>query len=197
MAQSPIPSSSIKNFDKKEIKEDKNYIFRENMEEKDIIPMIYNENEDEIKNLEKSLEKSIDKSFDKSYEKSFDKSINNLSINDSQNLSQSNNQSLSLNESSFNQSRNSIDRLSGKNLLEQMKRLFSGSINKEIEEEKISRENSVSSVIEDKKENDSSNNDEEEDKNEEKENESSSSSMNTNKSNDNDEENKDKLNHSS
>ena len=78
-----------------------------------------------------------------------------------------------------------------------MKRLFSGSINKEIEEEKISRENSVSSVIEDKKENDSSNNDEEEDKNEEKENESSSSSMNTNKSNDNDEENKDKLNHSS
>ena len=82
MAQCPISSSSIKKYNKKE---GKNYIFRENMEEKDIILMIYNENEEEIKNLEKSLEKSIDKSFDKSYEKSFDKSLNNLLINDSQN----------------------------------------------------------------------------------------------------------------
>ena len=82
MAQCPISSSSIKKYKKKE---GKNYIFRENMEEKDIIPMIYNENEEEIKYLEKSLEKSIDKSFDKSYEKSFDKSLNNLLINDSQN----------------------------------------------------------------------------------------------------------------
>ena len=199
MAQSPIPSSSIKKFDKEEIKEDKNYIFRENMEEKDIIPMIYNENEEEIKYLEKSLEKSIDKSFDKSYEKSFDKSLNNLSINDSQNLSQSNNQSLSYNENSFNASRNSIERLSGKNLLEQIHRLFSGSINKEIEEEKNSVENNDSldnSEKEDKKENDSYNNEEEENINE-NEGENDSSYSNDNISKDDDEENKDKLNHSS
>ena len=138
MKESPIPYSSIKKYDKNEIKIDNNYIYKENLEEKDIIPALYNENEEEIKNLEKSLEKSIDKSFDRSYEKSFDKSLNNMSLNqsDSQNLNHSN--SLSYNDASFNASRNSIEGLSGKGIIEKLTRMFSGgsmSINKEIEEE--------------------------------------------------------------
>ena len=138
MKECPIPYSSIKKYDKNEIKIDNNYIYKENLEEKDIIPALYNENEEEIKNLEKSLEKSIDKSFDRSYEKSFDKSLNNMSLNqsDSQNLNHSN--SLSYNDASFNASRNSIEGLSGKGIIEKLTRMFSGgsmSINKEIEEE--------------------------------------------------------------
>ena len=133
LKKAPIPVSSIKKFEKEEIKVNKNYILRENMEEKDIIPGLSNENEEEIKYLEKSLERSIDKSFDKSYEKSFDKSLNNTSLNQSE----SNNQSLSYNDGSFNSSRNSLDGLSGKVIIQQLNKVFSGnlSINQEIEEE--------------------------------------------------------------
>ena len=161
--KSPIPVSSIKNFEKKSIKIDKKYIWKENLEEKDIIPALYNENEEEIKNLEKSLEKSIDKSFDRSYEKSFDKSLNNLSVNESQNLSLSNNQSLSLNDGSFNASRNSLDGTSSKKIIQQLHRLFSSSFNKEIEEEKNSEKSqeSDSNIIKDEDENDDNNSKEE------------------------------------
>ena len=138
LEKSPLPIPSIKKFEKSEIKFDNNYILRENLKEKDIIPAIYTENEEEVKYLEKSLEKYVDKSFDRSYEKSFDKSI--LSLNESQNLSQSNNLSLSYNETSFNASRNSIDGSKGKVIMQQLHRIFSGSIsiNPEIEEEKNS-----------------------------------------------------------
>ena len=81
LEKSPLPIPSIKKFEKSEIKFDNNYILRENLKEKDIIPAIYTENEEEVKYLEKSLEKYVDKSFDRSYEKSFDKS--NLSLNES------------------------------------------------------------------------------------------------------------------
>ena len=135
LTQKLILCPSIKNFNKKEIKVDSNYTLRENMEEKDIIPGLCNENEEDIKNLEKSLEKSIDKSFDRSY----DKSINNNSLNqsDNQNLSQSNNQSLSYNDVSLNASRNSTSE--GNAIMQQLHKLLSGSIlstNIEVEEEK-------------------------------------------------------------
>ena len=62
----------------------------ENLDEQQIIPELYDENEEDIKSLEKSMEKSIDKSFDKSYEKSINMSVNqsyNQSINQSYNQS--------------------------------------------------------------------------------------------------------------
>ena len=176
MKESPIPYSSIKKYDKNEIKIDNNYIYKENLEEKDIIPALYNENEEEIKNLEKSLEKSIDKSFDRSYEKSFDKSLNNMSLNqsDSQNLNHSN--SLSYNDASFNASRNSIEGLSGKGIIEKLTRMFSGgsmSINKEIEEENNddndSNKNDKNEEKEKSEDENQENNSLSEDKNEEKE----------------------------
>ena len=81
---SPYPI--LKKFNQNDIKINKEYVSVENLEEKDIVPELNIENEEDIKELEKSLEKSIDKSFDKSYEKSFDKS-NNQSINQSYNQS--------------------------------------------------------------------------------------------------------------
>ena len=138
LSQKIIPCPKIKNYEKKEIKVDKNYTLRENMEEKDIIPGLDYENEEDIKNIEKSLERSIDKSFDKSYDRSYDKSLNNNSLNqsDNQNLTQSNNQSLSYNDTSLNGSRNSTTE--GNAIMFQLHKLLSGSVlttNVEVEDE--------------------------------------------------------------
>ena len=150
LAQSLNLCPSIKNFKKEEIKIDNNYILREKMKEKDIIPGLYYENEEDIKNLEKSLEKSIDKSFDKSYDKSLNQS-------DVQNLTQSNNQSLSYNEGSLNASRNS--NTDGNAIMQQLHKLLSGSIlstNVEVDEENLeeNEEDISENKDEDKKEND-------------------------------------------
>ena len=98
----------IKNFDKKAIKINKDYKDAENLSEKDIIPDLYEEDEDDIRSIEKSLERSIDKSFDKSYDKwygqSFNDKLNEVSGND---ISNSN-----LNESyNNNTGRNIINKL--------------------------------------------------------------------------------------
>jgi len=149
LAQSLNLCPSIKNFKKEEIKIDNNYILREKMKEKDIIPGLYYENEEDIKNLEKSLEKSIDKSFDKSYDKSLNQS-------DVQNLTQSNNQSLSYNEGSLNASRNS--NTDGNAIMQQLHKLLSGSIlstNVEVDEENLeeNEEDISENKDEDKKDN--------------------------------------------
>ena len=141
----PVPI--IKKFDKKEILINANYILNENLDIKDMIS--YNDNDEEIKNLERSFEKSIDKSFDKSYEKSFERSYNNnMSLNhsnlsESQNLTQNNNHSLSINDNSFNGSRSSIaDIMSGRVIIQQLHTMFSNSLseNKEVEEENDNNE---------------------------------------------------------
>ena len=81
---------SIKKFDKNEIKIDPDYKLAEFLEEKDIIPELVEDNDDDIRSLEKSMERSIDKSFDKNYERSLNLSVNqsnNQSINQSYNQS--------------------------------------------------------------------------------------------------------------
>ena len=59
----------IKHYNKDEIKINEEYKDAENLSEKDIIPDLYKEEDEDIKSLEKSLESSIDKSFDKKYER--------------------------------------------------------------------------------------------------------------------------------
>ena len=102
--------SSIKPFNKDTIKISKDYKDAENLSERDIIPDLYEEEEDDIKSLEKSLERSIDKSFDKSYDKWYGVSLNdkiNEVSNESNNLSNSN-----INESyNNNAGRNIINKL--------------------------------------------------------------------------------------
>ena len=56
------PASIIKKFLLNEIKVDNEYVMKENLSEKQILPELYDEfEEDDIKSLEKSLEKSVDK----------------------------------------------------------------------------------------------------------------------------------------
>ena len=58
------PKPIIKNFLKKDIKINKNYILIENLTEKQILPDLYDEfEEDDKKSIEKSLELSVDKIF--------------------------------------------------------------------------------------------------------------------------------------
>ena len=76
----------IKHYNKDEIKINEEYKDAENLSEKDIIPDLYKEEDEDIKSLEKSLENSIDKSFDKNYEKLFSQYYNdkytNITLND-------------------------------------------------------------------------------------------------------------------
>ena len=85
---------SIKKFDKSQIKIKEDYKECENLSEREIIPDLYEEEEDDIRSLEKSLERSIDKSFDKSYDKWYGQSLNDKlnesNANDSNNMSYSN-----------------------------------------------------------------------------------------------------------
>ena len=97
----------IKKFNKNEIKINEKYRNVENFEEKDIIPDLYEEDDEDIKSLEKSLENSIDKSFDKNYEKVFSQyyidKYNNVSLQD-------------LSSSSLNESKNISDNNQKKNI---------------------------------------------------------------------------------
>ncbi len=76
----------IKHYNTDEIKINEEYKDAENLSEKDIIPDLYKEEDEDIKSLEKSLENSIDKSFDKNYEKLFSQYYNdkytNITLND-------------------------------------------------------------------------------------------------------------------
>ena len=70
--------STIKPFKKEEIKIDKNYKLRENMEEWRIIPELYEDEEGEdnvVNNLANSLKASIDKSTDASINESLKRSV--------------------------------------------------------------------------------------------------------------------------
>ena len=70
--------STIKPFKKEEIKIDKNYKLRENMEEWRIIPELYDDEEGEdnvVNNLANSLKASIDKSTDASINESLKRSV--------------------------------------------------------------------------------------------------------------------------
>jgi hypothetical protein len=102
----------IKKYDKSTIKINKDYKNTEFLSEKDIIPDLYEEEEDDIRSLEKSLERSIDKSFDKSYDKwygqSFNDKLNEASGND---ISNSN-----LNDSYNNNT--------GRNIINQLQEMF-------------------------------------------------------------------------
>ena len=58
------PKPIIKKFSLSDIKVDKEYVARESLQEKQILPELYDEfEENDIKSLEKSLEKSVDKIF--------------------------------------------------------------------------------------------------------------------------------------
>ena len=113
---------SIKKFDKAEIKTDVNYKLCENLEEKDIIPDLIEENDEDIKSLEKSLERSIDKSFDKNYERSLNTSVNQ---SNNQSINQSYNQSMtqSYMENSFRNS-GKIGNSTGGGLIQKLNKMF-------------------------------------------------------------------------
>ena len=59
------PHLIIKKFDKNEIKTKKDYELMENLDEQQMILELYDENEEDIKSLEKRMEKSINKSYKK------------------------------------------------------------------------------------------------------------------------------------
>ena len=127
------PNPIIKQFDKNEIKINKEYTLMENLDEQQIIPDLYEENEEDIKSLEKSLEKSIDKSFDKSYERSV-----NISVNQSynQSINQSYNQSItqSYMENSFNRNNSRIGVSTGGGLIQKLTKVFNEGINEDKDE---------------------------------------------------------------
>ena len=63
LKSSLTPKPCIKKFDEKSIKFNDKYILAENLREEDIIPDLYEEDDEDIKSLKQSLEKSIDKIF--------------------------------------------------------------------------------------------------------------------------------------
>ena len=114
----------IKKFNKNEIKINEKYRNVENFEEKDIIPDLYEEDDEDIKSLEKSLENSIDKSFDKNYEKVFSQYYidkdNNVSLKD-------------LSSSSLNKSKNRSD-INQKKNIKQLYEVYIPEVDEEYEE---------------------------------------------------------------
>ena len=115
-----IPKASIKPYNKDEIKLDKDYKFRENMTEKEIVPDLFEidenlEIEDNvIEDIRNSLRGSIDKSFDASVNESLRRSINH-----------------SYNQSMRNSLMSSIN-TEGQGILRRLKLAFEGSVNKEV-----------------------------------------------------------------
>ena len=86
------PKPCIKPFNEKEIKMNTKYLLAENLKEEDIIPDLFEEDEEDIKSLGQSLEKSIDKIF----VHSMNDKINDLSMNDS-NISENINDNSNIN----------------------------------------------------------------------------------------------------
>ena len=117
---------SIKKFDKSKIKIKVDYKECENLSEREIIPDLYEEEEEDIRSLEKSLERSIDKSFDKSYDKWYGQSLNDKlneqNVNESYNTSNSN-----INDSYSNNN--------GRKIINQLQEMFIEEVDEEQNEE--------------------------------------------------------------
>ena len=201
------PNPIIKKYDKNEIKVNKDYKLMENLDEQEIIPDLYEENEEDIKSLEKSLERSIDKSFDKSYERSV-----NMSINQSynQSINQSYNQSITqsyMENNSFLRTSSKLGASTGGGLIQKLNKVFNEGISEDKEEfeenekeennenEETNKEEEINQI---KDENGNEENEEEDksdnEKDEEKENEDKSDNEKDEEENenkdDNEEENK-------
>ena len=118
---------SIKKYDKNSIKIKEDYKECENLSEREIIPDLYEEEEEDIRSLEKSLERSIDKSFDKSYDKWYGQSLNDKmnepAVNDSYNMSYSN-----INDSYANNN-------TGRKIINQLQEMFIEEVDEEQNEE--------------------------------------------------------------
>ena len=116
-----MPKPAIKPFNKDEIKFDKDYKLREKMSEKEIVPELYENEENEeiddkvIEDVANSLRGSIDKSLDLSVNESIRRSINQ-SYN--QNMNMKNSLTASINSE-------------GQGILRKLKMAFEESINKE------------------------------------------------------------------
>ena len=173
------PHPIIKNFEKNDIKVNKDYVLMENLDEQQIIPELYEENEEDIKSLEKSMERSIDKSFDKSYERSV-----NMSVNQSynQSINQSYNQSItqSYMDTSFNKnnSKLGLGGSSGGGLIQKLNKVFNESIsedknefeeNEKEESENHENDNDNDGMNKEEENNDKDENEENEDENNEEE----------------------------
>ena len=168
------PNPIIKKFNKDEIKIKEDYVLMENLEERDIIPELYEDNDEDIKYLEKSLERSIDKSFDKSYEKSFNASINqsyNQSINQSYNQSYNQSITQSYLDNSLTGNRSKLGLSSGRGIIQKLHKAFSESICENINE----FEDDIDEKDDDKENNDKSKDVDYESDEEGKENEDSKS----------------------
>ena len=115
----------IKKYDKNSIKIALNYKECENLSEREIIPDLYEEEEEDIRSLEKSLERSIDKSLDKSYDKWYGQSLNDKiegTISDSFNTSNSN-----MNDSNVNNT--------GRKIINQLQEMFIEEVDEEQNED--------------------------------------------------------------
>ena len=162
------PNPSIKKFDKNEIKTNPDYKLAEFLEEKDIIPELVEDNEEDIKSLEKSLERSIDKSFDKNYERSLNMSVNQ---SNNQEINQSYTQSMtqSYMENSFN--RNSGKFGTGGGLIQKLNKIFDINEDKSEYEENEEEKDEEANTNKDKDIEEIEENDEEEEKTDEEKNE--------------------------
>ena len=109
-----------KNYNINNFKINKNYKLNENLEEKEIIPDLYLENNNvDVKSLEKTLKRSIEKTFNKKYEKRKDE--NYMSYSDDtkeKNIGNENN-----------------IKIKGKNLFNEIKQLFQEDSQEEEEDE--------------------------------------------------------------
>jgi len=76
----------IKKFDEKSIKINNKYVPAENLREQDIIPDLFEEDDEDIKSLKQSLEKSIDKIFTHSLNDNLSEQLNDNSNNAGKNI---------------------------------------------------------------------------------------------------------------
>ena len=80
------PKPCIKKFDEKSIKFNDKYALAENLREEEIIPDLYEEDDEDIKSLKQSLEKSIDKIFTHSLNENLSEQFNDNSNNTGRNI---------------------------------------------------------------------------------------------------------------
>ena len=140
------PHPCIKKFNEKDIKMNEKYMLAENLKEKEIIPDLCDEDDEDIKSLGQSLERSIDKGFGHSF-------------NDKYLLNESN---VSENIDDYSNSNNT-----GKNLIQKLQNMRMENINEDNEEEEKEEEEYSNEVEEenimgkDNRSNDDDNNNDE------------------------------------